>query len=510
MEFKTASTEFLLASMDRNSRKRSLDDDGDDDDDIGNPYEGDFIQPETPSEAAISRRHAARTIHARSGRRSMFVRKEMRGLKAYVTEYCATTTMHGFRYLAESRTSCERYFWLTLLLLAICVCGVLISRILLRFMSHPVIVSFSNKESPINTVPFPAVTICPMTKTKRSIFNFTQAIYDVMDGKDITEEQDNLGEYLTLLCHYSGRHFRESDLLDDDFLEQLDNVKLDISEFADNCWYLNNWHDRCEKFFWPIIVDEGICYTFNMLDKHHIFFDDVFFPKDFFNPQTQWNLSWTIDQGYTNRSIYAYPYRAYLPGYDNGLHIEFQQSSSELDYLCLDSIQGFSILLHAPHVVPQMKKHHIKVAFGDAVIATVQPNLIKTPDEVRKYHPDIRECYFTNEKVLLYFKQYSPENCRLECITNYTLEICGCVNFHMPRNKSTPICGLGKYFCMKKAERDLKYLELHNSLNVGKAAFFCDCRPACVHLKYEADHSQSNWHYDRLYFAKQRKEMNTS
>ncbi|CAH1972362.1 unnamed protein product [Acanthoscelides obtectus] len=46
--------------------------------------------------------------------------------------------------------------------------------------------------------------------------------------------------------------------------------------------------------------------------------------------------------------------------------------------------------------------------------------MIRTSHKVRKYHPDTRECYFSNEKYLRYFKQYTPSNCRLECSTNLT------------------------------------------------------------------------------------------
>lgn len=44
-----------------------------------------------------------------------------------------------------------------------------------------------------------------------------------------------------------------------------------------------------------------------------------------------------------------------------------------------------------------------------------------------------RQCYFDEERHLKFFKVYSETNCELECIANYTLSICGCVKFSMPR-----------------------------------------------------------------------------
>lgn len=55
-----------------------------------------------------------------------------------------------------------------------------------------------------------------------------------------------------------------------------------------------------------------------------------------------------------------------------------------------------------------------------------------TSKEVMKYNPSKRLCYFSSERRLQFFKIYTPDNCRLECSTNRTVEKCGCANFHMP------------------------------------------------------------------------------
>ena len=37
-----------------------------------------------------------------------------------------------------------------------------------------------------------------------------------------------------------------------------------------------------------------------------------------------------------------------------------------------------------------------------------------------------RGCYLKNEKPLKFFKIYTKNNCRSECLANKTLEVCGC------------------------------------------------------------------------------------
>ncbi|VEN46110.1 unnamed protein product, partial [Callosobruchus maculatus] len=105
---------------------------------------------------------------------------------------------------------------------------------------------------------------------------------------------------------------------------------------------------------------------------------------------------WDVDKGYSRVTKPSYPHKAYLSGYGNGLHITFKQLASELDYLCLNTVQGFSVNLNAPHVLPQLNKEFFQVPFGDAVMALVTPKMMKTSQKVRKYHPNTRVCYFTN------------------------------------------------------------------------------------------------------------------
>ncbi|CAH1995080.1 unnamed protein product [Acanthoscelides obtectus] len=435
----------------------------------------------------------------------------LNGTRRYFREYCENTSIHGFKYLAENRTVCERIIWFLLISLSIAACGFWIIRIYYKYVTSPVIVSFATKESPLHAIPFPAVTVCPMTKVRKSVFNFTRVVYDIMDEKNITDEEQLYGQYLSLVCYYGQKYFRPKNTFNaNDFYEKIDQMKLNISEYTDGCQYLVDADVSCEKLFHPIILDESVCYTFNMLDRTDIFQDKVFHFKNYH--VTAKSPHWDIDKGYTNvtDAFKTYPYNAYLAGYGNGLQITFKQPASELDYMCLQSLQGFSVALHAPHVLPQLNKQFFQVSFGDAVMAAVQPKMMKTSQKVRKYHPDTRECYFTNEKYLTYFKQYTPSNCRLECYTNYTLEMCKCVQFFMPRNKTTPICGNGRRKCIKKVEFLLKVWQLKYTANQKSDTYFCDCKPSCVDITYMVEHSQSIWNYKELHLARRRKPVNES
>ncbi|KAG5875019.1 hypothetical protein JTB14_033034 [Gonioctena quinquepunctata] len=308
------------------------------------------------------------------------------------------------------------------------------------------------------------------------------------------------GQYMSLVCEYGTELFPQNETFTDDFFQNLDEIRISLDDLLYECKLMNNIVN-CSHIFVPIILDESVCYTFNMLDRSEIFNPIVFHFSNYhmIKEKSEWNP----DGNYEKTSgVKSYPMRAFLAGADNSLQITFIQKNDDLDYLCLDDIQGFSVLLHAPFEIPLVKKQYFQVPFDRAVIAVVQPRLMTTSDAVKKYSPHKRECYFTTEKKLKYFKYYSPSNCKLECLTNYTAKNCGCVNFYMPRERTTPICGNGCSACMKDAEMKLKLIQLQTQISSEGNDFFCDCKPLCTEINYDIEESQSEWSYIEQYRAR--------
>ncbi|KAG5875633.1 hypothetical protein JTB14_037310 [Gonioctena quinquepunctata] len=206
----------------------------------------------------------------------------------------------------------------------------------------------------------------------------------------------------------------------------------------------------CSNNFVPIILDDGICYTFNMLNRHDVFKDDVVHYEYYHDHQNR--SDWSIDEGYPeSNGRHTYPRRALLAGVDNSLDVFLLQEGVDIDHLCFRETQGFRVALHTPHTIPQMKKQYIDVPLDISVQVFVQPKMMTTSKQVKQFSPEVRQCYFSDERTLKYFKIYNPENCGLECLTNYTLDSCGCVDFYMPRNNGTDICGNAMKKCMEAA-----------------------------------------------------------
>lgn len=97
---------------------------------------------------------------------SWFLRRKSlrRALKEIYLEFCSNTTIHGFQYFGQQRPWKEITFWIVVFVITIYFCASIIAKVYVKWIETPVIVSFSEKSTPIWNIPFPAVTICPETK----------------------------------------------------------------------------------------------------------------------------------------------------------------------------------------------------------------------------------------------------------------------------------------------------------------------------------------------------------
>lgn len=66
-------------------------------------------------------------------------------------------------------------------------CAHLIYQTWNKWNYNPVIVSFDDKMTSISEIPFPAITICPESKTNPSKFNYTDICKKVFNNESLTE-----------------------------------------------------------------------------------------------------------------------------------------------------------------------------------------------------------------------------------------------------------------------------------------------------------------------------------
>lgn len=96
-------------------------------------------------------------------------------------------------------------------------------------------------------------------------------------------------------------------------------------------------------------------------------------------------------------------------------------------------------------------------------------------------------------------RTYTQQNCELECLTNFTFAVCGCVKFSMPHDDTTPICGIAKANCYNSAENDL--LESTDAMELFRTVRSCNCLPACTSISYDSEISQARYEWQSYFRA---------
>lgn len=94
-------------------------------------------------------------------------------------DFCHATSIHGMKYLTGHSHWLERTIWIAIYAFALWFCGSLVWERYKRWEKNPVIISFDKRFESISEVPFPAVTICPETKSIKKIFNYTRVLNEM-------------------------------------------------------------------------------------------------------------------------------------------------------------------------------------------------------------------------------------------------------------------------------------------------------------------------------------------
>uniref|UniRef100_A0A182QC31 Pickpocket n=1 Tax=Anopheles farauti TaxID=69004 RepID=A0A182QC31_9DIPT len=396
-------------------------------------------------------------------------------------DYCANSSIHGFKYFVGSgRTRLEKIWWMVMCVLSVYGCGSLIATVYEKWRRDPIVVTFAEKLTPIYDIPFPAVTVCPITKVKSSELNFTSVYQRVVnENASITDEDE----------------FLDDQRYDNNLVDLLEKMAIPFDEIFVVCFWRNQYMD-CADLFKATLTEHGICYTFNGLSADDMLKKEEFH-KDFEHlGETRSSANWTMEGGYHPLAgLETYPRRVVSSGANAGLVVLLKSDLNDMDYLC----GGYQAQIHTPNQCPQISSQSIRVPMEHELSIRVTPHLMTTAANVMSYSPSKRLCYYTHERFLRYFRIYTKRNCELECLANFTLHLCGCVQFSMPRAEGVNICGIEKLDCCDEADAILQEQGLSVTENSSKMVLqACNCLPGCSYLHYKTEISQAHFDWRRL------------
>lgn len=158
---------------------------------------------------------------------------------------------------------------------------------------------------------------------------------------------------------------------------------------------------------------------------------------------------WSLETGYDKNAPddnEQYPFHTYDAGPISGLDILLILLEQDLEYICRGPYTGFKLMLHLPVETPPVSRKSLSVPLNQQMKIAIKPNVIKTSNTLRKYNSSVRQCFFTSERKLRFFRVYTQLNCESECFANFTKTYCGCVKFSMPSN-----------YCKKEREENQRY-----------------------------------------------------
>lgn len=149
-------------------------------------------------------------------------------------------------------------------------------------------------------------------------------------------------------------------------------------------------------------------------------------------------------------------------------------------------------MLHNPAELPDVEKESYYVGHERNALFNVHANMIETMDDLIRYSPEKRQCYFDGERKLKFFNIYTENNCQMECVANHTLQECGCVRFEMIRSNDTKVCSLSDIECYQKAMSET-FVDMNENIDPHHGDRYhdnCTCLPSCTYISYSVETSQ--------------------
>lgn len=327
------------------------------------------------------------------------------------------------------------------------VCIIYAVPIVEKWRKNPIELAFDQKFVPISEIAFPAVTICPLQMPNNKLYNYEQHLLNAsksgFDGDGNRKLQ--LFKLITQTCFSQlGKYFSELVSATEQFPDVMTNIDADygfLNEFLlPSMFSLFRCKGVKENEFWKCdievhrhLLDVGLCYSFNMSPKDQILRPGIDYPlardpnyvPPNFRSEQKSSKPFTVSDTHQELEFATHYYK------------EFQHDICSPDFL---------LYIHKPNELPWDQTNRLRMQNKDVreLFVAVEPEIINSDEKLRSYSPKDRDCYFSDEFPLKYFRDYSKHNCEYECYINATEKKYKCLPDFMPRSSETKVCSLSE------------------------------------------------------------------
>ncbi|XP_062136872.1 pickpocket protein 28 [Drosophila sulfurigaster albostrigata] len=361
-------------------------------------------------------------------------------------EFLSSTSLQGMKYIwNNSLPTWVQFYFGKIFLVSVYVAINLAVNVFNRWQSTPVIIGYSSKMTSIQDIPFPAITVCDMNKAKYSkVINFTVGSLEYAMLQKACFQDMNFTQYKAIKPRSKN----------DTFPNFIIAVSHKCEDMIVSCMFEQK-NVPCTDIFREFFVDEGLCCVFNFLHPYYLYKYSAPYIRDYTSSKGLSDIAvdWNPINGYPkNLPAGYYPRRGVGTGVDNGLQIILNGHTD--DYYCSSTNgQGFKVLLYNSIDQPRLKESGLPVMLGHETNFRLMPSSFEAMPNLRSIDRKKRQCIFTDEQELLFYRYYTRRNCEAECDAQYFYRRCDCIPYHLPlvyRNAS--VCHVRHFDCLIQAE----------------------------------------------------------
>ncbi|XP_070071467.1 pickpocket protein 28 isoform X2 [Drosophila takahashii] len=357
--------------------------------------------------------------------------------------FLRNTSMEVLKYVISDNSLPWKFYFIIIFALVVFVAVNLAVGIYNKWDSTPVIIGISSTMTPIDKIPFPAITVCNMNQAKKSkVEHLVPGSLGYAMLQKTCFKETNYSQYTDI------RHRNET----------FPNFILDVSEKCSDLIVSCTFHQQqipCTDIFREIFVDEGLCCIFNFLHPYYLYKFKSPYIRDYTSSDRFADIAvdWDPISGYPQRLPSSYYPRPGV-GVGTAMGLQIILNGHVKDYFCSSTNgQGFKVLLYNPIDQPRMKESGLPVMIGHQTSFRIIARSFEALPTIRNIHRTKRQCIFSDEQELLFYRYYTRRNCEAECDSSFFLRACNCIPYYLPLvNPNASICDVNHFECLNGAE----------------------------------------------------------
>lgn len=202
------------------------------------------------------------------------------------------------------------------------------------------------------------------------------------------------------------------------------------------------WNEMFATEFHEILTRWGLCYSFNIINSTQLFnleqvssdfHYEMFISVGSFTSVYVWTANVMDEPNPMKTRSFELGFVASLVDVDDHDPDLYNGNYTYNRYNPMSIFEGYHLIFHDPKELPDLNSVHHYTIPGQNLIFWISPHMINIEDSLKDLTINERSCYLEHEKKLKFFQIYSQNNCEQECLSNYTLKLCNCVQFFMMR-----------------------------------------------------------------------------